>query len=106
MFSRPVHITKPTLFLNHPQVILAAGSPYFRSMFASGMEESRKREIELKQIEPVVFGQVLRFIYTGQVDIFSTTVQELFTQAQLFQVGLIFTCVEHMGNREMTFFGR
>ncbi|KAL8566239.1 hypothetical protein ACOMHN_046740 [Nucella lapillus] len=76
------------------KVVLAAGSVYFRTMFASGMEESRKEVIEIKQIEPPVFEQVLRFIYTGRVDISVVTVQELFTQAQLFQIShLVELCV-------------
>ncbi|XP_076469228.1 kelch-like protein 24 [Babylonia areolata] len=76
------------------KVVLAAGSPYFRTMFASGMEESRQKVIEMKQIDSTVFTQVLRFIYTGRVDIAGTTVQELFTQAQMFQIGpLVEQCV-------------
>ena len=76
------------------QVVLAAGSAYFRTMFASGMEESRKDVIEIKQIEAAVFQQVLRFIYTGRVDIGGATVQELFMQAQMFQIAqLVELCV-------------
>lgn len=78
------------------QVILAAGSSYFRTMFASGMEESRKNVIEIKQIDAAAFGQVLRFIYTGCVDMSGATVQELFTQAQLFQISqLVELCVSY-----------
>lgn len=58
-------------------------------MFASGMEESRKKDIEIKQIDAVVFGQVLQFIYTGNADLSPFTVQELFVQAQLFQVNRV-----------------
>ncbi|XP_059151051.1 kelch-like protein 24 [Physella acuta] len=79
------------------KVILAAGSPYFKSMFASGMEESRKKEIEIKQIDPSVFGLVILFIYTGNVEISSSTVQELFIQAQLFQINtLVELCVKYL----------
>ena len=78
----------PSIETDHKifQIILAAGSPYFRSMFASGMEESRKREVELKQIDPLAFCQVIKFIYTGSLNISASTVHELFNQAQLFQV--------------------
>lgn len=63
-------------------------------MFASGMEESRKDVIEIKQIEAAVFEQVLRFIYTGRVDIGGATVQEVFMQAQMFQISqLVELCV-------------
>ncbi|GFR95514.1 kelch-like protein 29 [Elysia marginata] len=68
------------------KVILAGGSPYFKSMFASGMEESRKRDIEMKQIDPVIFSLVIHFIYTGNVEMTASIVHELFVQAQLFQV--------------------
>ena len=75
-------------------MVLAAGSAYFRTMFASGMEESRKDVIEIKQIEAAVFQRVLRFIYTGRVDIGGATVQELFMQAQMFQIAqLVELCV-------------
>nr|KAG5699339.1 hypothetical protein BaRGS_004276 [Batillaria attramentaria] len=58
------------------------------------MEESRKAVIEIKQIESTVFEQVLRFIYTGRVDIGGATVQELFMQAQMFQISqLVELCV-------------
>ena len=75
-------------------MVLAAGSPYFRTMFASGMEESRKDKIEIKQIEALAFERVLRFIYTGCVDIGYGNVQELFMQAQMFQIEqLVELCV-------------
>jgi len=79
------------------KIILAAGSPYFRSMFASGMEESRKREVELKQIDPLAFCQVIKFIYTGSLNISASTVHELFNQAQLFQINpLVELCVQYL----------
>ncbi|KAI8771838.1 kelch-like protein 24 [Biomphalaria glabrata] len=79
------------------KVILAAGSPYFKSMFASGMLESKKKDIEMKQIDPFVFGLVLLFIYTGNVEISANTVHELFIQAQLFQINqLVELCVKYL----------
>lgn len=79
------------------KVILAGGSPYFKSMFASGMEESRKRDIEMKQIDPVIFGLVIHFIYTGNVEMTASIVHELFVQAQLFQIfQLVELCVKYL----------
>ncbi|ESO99112.1 hypothetical protein LOTGIDRAFT_173854 [Lottia gigantea] len=68
------------------KIVLAAGSAYFRSMFSSGMEESRQNVVELKQLDGKVFEHVLQFIYTGSVNITGLMVQELFTQAHLFQI--------------------
>lgn len=68
------------------RVILAAGAPYFRSMFSSGMEECRKKAIEIKEIDPEVFEHTLRYIYTGQINISVPIAPELFTQAHMFQI--------------------
>ncbi|XP_041349089.1 kelch-like protein 24 [Gigantopelta aegis] len=68
------------------KVILSSGSPYFKSMFASGMEESRKDTVDLKEVDALVFENVLHFIYTGKVNISEAVVQDLFIQAQLFQI--------------------
>lgn len=77
------------------RVILAAGSSYFKSMFSSGMEESWKNPIELRQIDGDVFELVLHFIYTGHVRIASHVLEELFTQAYMFQINpLVDLCVE------------
>ncbi|XP_062574313.1 kelch-like protein 24 [Saccostrea cucullata] len=78
------------------KIILAAGSPYFKSMFESGMEESRKTCIEIKEVDENVFEKLLHFIYTGKVDISSLILQELFGQSCMFQVtALVDLCVRH-----------
>ncbi|XP_046561072.1 LOW QUALITY PROTEIN: kelch-like protein 24 [Haliotis rubra] len=78
------------------KIVLAAGSPYFKSMFSSGMEESFKDVIDIKQIDASVFEHVLHFIYTGNVSMTGTIVQELFSQAHLFQVlTLVELCVQY-----------
>lgn len=78
------------------KIILAAGSPYFKSMFESGMEESRKSCIEMKEVDEDVFEKILHFIYTGKVDITSCILQELFGQSCMFQVtALVDLCVRH-----------
>ncbi|XP_048741044.1 kelch-like protein 24 [Ostrea edulis] len=85
----------PKSFPSH-KIILAAGSPYFKSMFESGMEESRKSCIEIKEVDEIVFEKVLHFIYTGKVEITSFILQELFGQSCMFQVtALVDLCVRH-----------
>lgn len=77
------------------KVILAAGSPYFRSMFSSGMEECHKNVVRMQQLGSVVFEQVLKFIYTGKVSITAVIVEDLFAQAHIFQIQtLVSLCVD------------
>ncbi|XP_065838694.1 speckle-type POZ protein B-like [Oscarella lobularis] len=49
------------------KAILAARSPVFNAMFEHPMEESRKGKVEIDDISPEVFKDLLRFIYTGTV---------------------------------------
>lgn len=77
------------------RAILAAGSYYFKSMFSSGMEETHKSSFTIKQIDPLVFGHVLHFIYTGSITITSGIVFELFSQSHMFQIStLVELCVQ------------
>ncbi|XP_014783349.1 kelch-like protein 24 isoform X2 [Octopus bimaculoides] len=77
------------------RAILAAGSYYFKSMFSSGMEETHKNSFTIKQIDPLVFGHVLHFIYTGSITITTGIVFELFSQSHMFQIStLVELCVQ------------
>jgi len=47
--------------------ILAAASPFFRSMYSSGMMESFRNEVELKDVNYEEVKLVVNYIYTGGV---------------------------------------
>ncbi|XP_053117462.1 speckle-type POZ protein-like isoform X2 [Hemicordylus capensis] len=46
--------------------ILAARSPVFNAMFEHEMEESKKNRVEINDVDPEVFKEMMRFIYTGK----------------------------------------
>ncbi|KAL1787871.1 speckle-type POZ protein [Sigmodon hispidus] len=46
--------------------ILAARSPVFSAMFEHEMEESKKNRVEINDVEPEVFKEMICFIYTGK----------------------------------------
>uniref|UniRef100_A0A8C5RXJ7 Speckle type BTB/POZ protein like n=1 Tax=Laticauda laticaudata TaxID=8630 RepID=A0A8C5RXJ7_LATLA len=46
--------------------ILAARSPVFNAMFEHEMEESKKNCVEINDVDPDVFKEMMRFIYTGK----------------------------------------
>ncbi|XP_028617693.1 TD and POZ domain-containing protein 2-like [Grammomys surdaster] len=48
------------------KAILAARSPVFRAMFEHEMEESLMNQIEIHDLDPQVFKEMMDFIYTGK----------------------------------------
>ena len=46
------------------KVIISARCPYFKTMFQSGMEESVTNEVNVPDIDPHVFKEMLRFLYS------------------------------------------
>ena len=67
-FSDIVFYVRGRQFPAH-KVVLAARSPILLSMFEEQQAPSRNNQrIEVKEIEPDVFQQALKYIYTGQVD--------------------------------------
>ncbi|XP_016159794.1 PREDICTED: speckle-type POZ protein [Ficedula albicollis] len=48
------------------RAILAARSPVFSAMFEHEMEESKKNRVEINDVEPEVFKEMMCFIYTGK----------------------------------------
>ena len=48
------------------KAILAARSQVFQAMFSHDMEEKKNCRVEVKDVEPEVMAELLRFIYTGK----------------------------------------
>ncbi|KAA8585429.1 hypothetical protein FQN60_004123 [Etheostoma spectabile] len=60
-----VHIlTTPCYAGTH--MVLHARSPVFSAMFEHEMEESKKNRVEINDVEPDVFKEMMCFIYTGK----------------------------------------
>jgi len=79
------------------RLVLAASSPFFKAMFLSDCEESKKREIVLKDVEPGVIGMILRYIYTSDINLTEQNVQDIFTVANMYQIPSIFSvCVSYL----------
>ncbi|XP_028855221.1 kelch repeat and BTB domain-containing protein 8 isoform X1 [Denticeps clupeoides] len=66
--------------------VLAAISPYFRSMFTSGLTESSQREVRIVGVEHESMHLVLDYAYTSRVTLTESNVQALFTAASIFQI--------------------
>ena len=77
--------------------ILAARSPVFRTMFASGMAESLTNEVRIHDFEAVVVKEFIRFLYTEQCDyaILTQYVRELLSIACKYQVSSLKSLCEN-----------
>ncbi|XP_075430388.1 kelch repeat and BTB domain-containing protein 8 isoform X1 [Ascaphus truei] len=80
--------------------VLAAISPYFRSMFTSGLTESTQKEVRIVGIEAESMQLVLNYAYTSRVQLTEANVQALFTAASIFQIpSLQDQCAQYMISR-------
>ena len=52
---------------NCHQVILSAGSPVFKAMFQTDMEEKQTKVVTIKEMEPEVLAQMIYFMYAGDI---------------------------------------
>lgn len=68
------------------RVVLSASSPYFQVMFTSGMAESFLEHVEIHGVNAEVFGTILHFIYTGEVEVNEDNVQQLLPASKMLQV--------------------
>lgn len=82
------------------RLVLCACSSYFRSIFLSDLDESKKREIILEDVEPGVMGLILKYLYTSKINVTEQNVQDIFAVANVYQIPSIFTvCVSFLQKR-------
>lgn len=74
---------RPKLSLPAHKIILAATVPYFKAMFTTGMQESIKDEVRLKDMDEVGLKAIISFVYSGKLDITETNVQGVLSTASL-----------------------
>ncbi|KAM9332264.1 kelch-like protein 40b [Pholidichthys leucotaenia] len=82
------------------RLVLCACSSYFRSIFLSDQEESKKKEVVLEDVEPGVMGLILKYLYTSKINVTEQNVQDIFAVANMYQIPSIFTvCVSFLQKR-------
>jgi len=67
------------------KLVLTTRSPVFRSMFESNMKEKITGSVEIKTMNPEVFEDLLKYIYTGDIKIDSNA-KGLFEAADQYQL--------------------
>uniref|UniRef100_H3D5C2 Kelch-like family member 40b n=1 Tax=Tetraodon nigroviridis TaxID=99883 RepID=H3D5C2_TETNG len=82
------------------RLVLCACSSYFRTILLSDLDESKKKEIVLEDVEPGVMGLILKYLYTSKINVTEHNVQDIFAVANLYQIPSIFTvCVSFLQKR-------
>lgn len=80
--------------------ILAAASPYFKSMFTGGLYESTQSNITIHDVDAESMALIIEYCYTGRVAITETNVQKLYSAANMLQVEYIrHACADFMTRR-------
>ncbi|XP_072542070.1 kelch repeat and BTB domain-containing protein 7 [Salminus brasiliensis] len=80
--------------------ILAAASPYFKSMFTGGLYESTQSKITIHDVDADSMAIIIDYCYTGKVTITEGNVQRLYAAANMLQLEYIrHACADFMIRR-------
>lgn len=82
--------------------LLIALSPYFRSMFTSGFEEAGKSQVELKGVTATGFSSVINFLYTSEISINETSLQDVMEAAAHLQIPCVLDFCVHFMQQVLT----
>ncbi|XP_005798151.1 kelch repeat and BTB domain-containing protein 7-like [Xiphophorus maculatus] len=69
--------------------VLAAASPYFKSMFTGGLNESAQERVLIRGVDSESMSVIIDYCYTGRVTITESNVQRLYAAANMLQLEYI-----------------
>ncbi|XP_048396061.1 kelch repeat and BTB domain-containing protein 7 isoform X1 [Stegostoma tigrinum] len=80
--------------------VLAAASPYFRSMFTGGLFESKQQRITIHEVDSDSMSLIIDYCYTGRVTVSEASVQKLYVSANMLQLEYVRqACAAFMARR-------
>lgn len=88
-----IHV-QDNVFTCH-RVVLIAASKYFDIMFSSGLKEAGADVIHIKEVSANIFGDILSFIYSGEIHIDTDNVEALLHASCCFQIHPLKDKCEH-----------
>jgi hypothetical protein len=66
--------------------VLYTQSEYWKAMFRAGMQEARQMEVEVKEVQPAIMRDVVRFLYTGEIALSEDNAQAVLMAAVRYQI--------------------
>ncbi|XP_035249563.1 kelch repeat and BTB domain-containing protein 7 [Anguilla anguilla] len=80
--------------------VLAAASPYFKSMFTGGLYESKQQKVTIHDVDADSMSLIIDYCYTGKVQITEANVQRLYAAANMLQLEYVrYACSSFMTRR-------
>ena len=82
------------------KVVLVARSPVFDAMFQANLTEMQSNTLIIEDIEPIVFAEVLRFLYTDEVINLEDRTSDLLAAADKYMLDLLkLKCEAHLDKK-------
>lgn len=80
------------------RLILAACSPYFRELYFSDEgKDVDNKEVSLENLDPNIMEVIVNYMYSAEIDINDSNVQDILAVANRFQIPSVFTvCVNYL----------
>ena len=82
--------------------VLSVRSPVFLAMFQTNLTERQTNTLQIKDIKPDVFAEVLRFLYTDHVENLDALATELLPVADKYMLGMLKAKCEASLSRNVT----
>ncbi|KAK7882384.1 hypothetical protein WMY93_028558 [Mugilogobius chulae] len=71
------------------RIVLASASPYFKSMFTGGLNESMQQRVVIRGVDAESMSVIIDYCYTGRVAITERNVQRLYAASNMLQLEYI-----------------
>lgn len=71
------------------RLVLSANCEYFAAMFTNSLRETFQNEIEIKEVDGDALWTLVRYFYTGTIDLLEDNVETLLATASLLQLNSI-----------------
>ncbi|KAI8507228.1 Kelch-like protein 24 [Branchiostoma belcheri] len=80
------------------RAILSCCSGYFQAMFTNGLKETKQTKVVIKNMNPSILESILSYIYSSELVINKTNVQQLLEAANLMQLTpIVEACAKYLG---------
>ncbi|GIY20627.1 kelch-like protein 26 [Caerostris darwini] len=85
------------------RIVLAACSPFFRAKFSGFFKDSTEKVVTIKHFSEMAIDHIIKFAYTGKIDIDIENVEEILKAASFLQIEIVVQMCERILKRQLSF---